>query len=80
MPRITRNEIYNHLGDALQSALPEEGSAELGMDHNKLFLRMGGQVFAISVEEKEQFAKASDPEKEARRFMTTLPYWPWQRQ
>lgn len=75
---ITKNEVYNHIGDALQNALPEDGSAEIGMDHNKLFLRMGGQVFAIAVEEKMQFRSAKNAEQEARRFMSTLPYWPWQ--
>ncbi len=71
---ITKNDVYNHLGDALQNALPEDGSAELGMDHNKLFLRMGGQVFAISVEEKQQFWAVEDPVRAAKNFMTTLPY------
>lgn len=79
MPNVTKNDIYNHIGDALQDALPEDGSAELGMDHNKLFLRMGGQVFAISVEEKQQFKTVKDPHKTAREFMATLPFWPWQR-
>ncbi|MDV6228790.1 hypothetical protein R2G56_21085 [Nitratireductor aquimarinus] len=74
----TRNDVYNHIGDALQNTLPEDGSAEIGMDHNKLFLRMGSQVFAISVEEKQQFRKAEDPERQARNFMSTLPFWPWQ--
>ncbi|MBB3458970.1 hypothetical protein FHT86_007299 [Rhizobium sp. BK313] len=70
----TRNDVYNHLGEALHSALPEDGSAEIGMDPNKLFLRMGGQVFAITVEEKQQFAKTEDPVRAAMNFMTTLPY------
>ncbi len=80
MSKVTKNDVYNHLGDALQNSLPEDGSAELGMDHNKLFLRMGGQVFAISVEEKQQFRAADDPEARARQFMSTLPFWPWQRE
>lgn len=73
----TRNDVYNHIGEALQDRLPEDGSAEIGMDHNKLFLRMGGQVFAISVEEKQQFRNVKEPIEAARNFMATLPFWPW---
>ncbi|MBA8881673.1 hypothetical protein [Phyllobacterium myrsinacearum] len=73
----TRNDVYNHIAEALNDHLPEDGSAELGMDHTKLFLRMGGQVFAISVEEKQQIAKANDPVSAGRNFMATLPFWPW---
>lgn len=75
----TRNDVYNHIGEALQDHLPEDGSADIGMDHNKLFLRMGGQVFAISVEEKQQFKSTPNPVEAARNFMATLPYWPWRR-
>lgn len=77
MPKVTRNEIYNHIADGLHDRMPETGEAEVGMDHTKLFLRMGGQVFVITVEEKQQFAKNDDPEKAARGFMATLPIWPW---
>ncbi len=71
---VTRNDVYNHIGDALLNVLPEDGSAELGMDHNKLFLRLNGQVFSISVEEKQQFRNADDPTSAAKGFMSTLPY------
>jgi len=80
MTGASRNDVYNHLGDALANALPEDGSAEIGMDHNKLFLRMGGQVFAITVEEKQQFRSADNPTAAAQNFMATLPFWPWRKQ
>ncbi|MBB3289159.1 MULTISPECIES: hypothetical protein [unclassified Rhizobium] len=70
----TRNEIYNHIAEALTDRMPESGETGIGMEHNKLFLRMGGQLFAITVEEKQQFRNIADPIRAAKNFMTTLPY------
>ena len=69
---VTKNDIYNHIAEALLDRLPEDGSADIAMDHNKLFLRMGGQVFAIQIEEKQQFRSVDDPTTAAKNFMATL--------
>ncbi|MBK3745825.1 hypothetical protein G3A39_42465 [Paraburkholderia aspalathi] len=74
MAKVTLNDIYNHIAEALSERMPLTGEAEVGMDHTKLFLRMGGQVFSIQVEEKKQFAATENPTETAMMFMTTLPY------
>lgn len=70
----TKNEVDNHMRDALESALPEDGSAELAMDNNKLYLRMDTQVFAVTVEDEEQLGAS---ERAAHEFMASNPSWPW---
>jgi hypothetical protein len=55
--RMICGEVHNHIADALTDRPPVTGEAELGIGHNKLFSRMGGQVFAITVEAKGQFRR-----------------------
>ena len=69
-----RNDVFNHLADALSHALPEDGSAEIGMDHNRLFIRMGSQVFRVEVQPIDQINQHPDALAQAKLFMNTLPY------
>jgi hypothetical protein len=70
---LSRKNIYRHIAEALADRLQDDCLVELGMDHNRLFLRLGGQIFAIQVEEKTQFRVAADSVTAARNFMATLP-------
>lgn len=71
---VDRNDVFNHIGDALHAALPEDGSAEVGMDHTKLFIRIGNQVFRVDVQAIDQINERPDALKQAQLFMSTLPY------
>lgn len=75
---LQRLEIYQLIGRALSRRLPNTDEAEIGRDSNKLYFRMRSQVFAVTVEEREQLKRVRDPEAAAKDFMGALPY-PWPR-
>jgi hypothetical protein len=70
---IPINEVYDHLAEGLRYRLSQDESIEIGMSHNKLFFRMGGQIFAIAVEERQWLHSVPDPVTAARDFMAALP-------
>ena len=66
-------EIYKLIAMRLASNLPKVGDIDMGQDHMRMFVRIEGQVFAITVEERPQFQKAYNPVSAARDFMANLP-------
>jgi len=70
---VSKKDVYNHIAEALLEHLTEADDAQVGMDNDKLFLRMDGQVFSIAIEERTQFRFMAKPALAASNFMSSLP-------
>jgi hypothetical protein len=73
---IPINEVYDRLAVGLRDHLSQDESTEIGRNHNTLFLRIGGQIFTIVVEERRWLHNVPDPLTAAKDFMAALPI-PW---